>query len=101
EVTRHLIEGTNAQPAIITGGDHVQSNGLKYEGYKKAMTEADIEIDDSLVVVNESTYIGGVEAAAEIIQLEKRPKAVIVTTDEMDVGGIDGLQVLGIRVRDR
>src|SRR5699024_7238347 len=30
EVTRHLIEGTNAQPAIITGGDHVQSNGLKY-----------------------------------------------------------------------
>lgn len=100
EVTRHLIEGNNAQPAIITGGDHVQSNGLKYEGYKKAMSEADIEIDDALVVVNESTYIGGVEAAAEIIQLEKRPKAVFVTTDEMAVGVIHGLQDHGITVPD-
>src|SRR5699024_3198015 len=66
----------------------------------KAMTEADIEIDDSLVVVNESTYIGGVEAAAEIIQLEKRPKAVFVTTDEMAVGVIHGLQDHGITVPD-
>src|SRR5699024_10720405 len=71
-----------------------------YEGYKKAMTEADIEIDDSLVVVNESTYIGGVEAAAEIIQLENRPKAGFVTTDEMALGGSHGLQDHGVTVPD-
>src|SRR5699024_11621807 len=91
EVTRHLIEGTNAQPAIITGGDHVQSNGLKYEGYKIAMTEADIEIDDSLIVDNDFTYIEGVEEAGEIIQLEKRHKAVFVTKNKMVISVIHGL----------
>src|SRR5699024_10669776 len=100
EVTRQLIEGTNAQPAIITGGEHVQSKGLKDEGYKKAMTVEEIQIDDSLDVDTESTYVGGVDAAAEIIQLEKRPKAVSVTTDEMAVGVIHGLQDHGITVPD-
>src|SRR5699024_12701140 len=52
ELTRHLIEGTNAQPAIITGGDHLQSNGTKYEGYKKALIESVLEIDVSFDVVS-------------------------------------------------
>lgn len=100
EVTRHLIENIQAQPAIITGGEHVQSNGLKHIGYKKALEEAEIELDEQLVITNESTYNGGVEAAAELLQLDKRPQSVFVTTDEMAVGVIHGLQDHGIAVPD-
>src|SRR5699024_4354408 len=48
EATKQLIEDTSEQPALITGGEHIQSNGLKYEGYVQAVKDASIDMNDSL-----------------------------------------------------
>lgn len=100
EATKHLIDRISEQPALITGGEHVQSNGLKLKGYRRALEDAGIVFDEKHVFENETTYNGGIEAATELSQLENRPKAVFVTTDEMAVGVTHGLQDNNLRVPD-
>src|SRR5699024_1460641 len=56
EATKHLIETTKAQPALITGGEDIQNNGLKYQGYMRALKEANITIEESFVIESESGY---------------------------------------------
>jgi LacI family transcriptional regulator len=98
EVTKSLIERSKQQPVFITGSEHVQSNGLKYKGYLAALHDAAIKSDENLIIENESTYNGGMEAVTELLQVENRPNTVFVTTDEMAVGVIHGLQDSGIKV---
>lgn len=100
EATNDLISRINGQPAFIVGKEHVQSNGLKYNGYKQALKDAKIELDESLVINNEDTYNGGIEAAADLLKQDKRPNAVFVSTDEMAVGVIHGIQDAGLKVPD-
>ncbi len=99
EATKQLIEDTNTQPAFITGGEHIQSNGLKYDGYVRAVEDASFELDESLVIMNECTYNGGIEAVQELLaNVSERPKAIFVATDEMAVGVIHGIQDKGLHV---
>ncbi|MEI3613506.1 catabolite control protein A [Pseudogracilibacillus sp. SO30301A] len=99
EATKKLIEDTNAHPALITGGEHIQSNGLKYKGYVRALEESSIDFDESFVVENECTYNGGIEAVNELLNtLSSKPKSILVATDEMAVGVIHGIQDQGLHV---
>jgi len=99
EATKQLIEDTNEQPAFITGGEHIQSNGLKYKGYVQAIQDASIEFDEDLIVQNECTYNGGIESVNELLKkVSTRPKSIFVATDEMAVGVIHGIQDQGLHV---
>lgn len=98
EATKMLIESTNEQPALVTGNEFIQSNGLKYKGYVEAIEEASLEFDESLVIEEECTYNGGLLAVEALLEKGVKSKAIFVTTDEMAVGVIHGLQDKGIRV---
>lgn len=99
EATKHLIKTTKTQPALITGGEDIQNNGLKYQGYMRALKEANITIEESFVIESESSYYGGMEGVAELLKDESNlPKSILVTTDEMGVGVIHGIQDEGLSV---
>lgn len=98
EATKYLMESTKTQPAFVTGGEFVQSNGLKYEGYVQALKDASIELNDQLVIEEECTYNGGIAAVKKLLEGGNEPKSIFVATDEMAVGVIHGLQDEGIRV---
>jgi len=102
EVTTQLIQATNVQPAFITGGEHIQSNGLKHKGYIRALQDASIDQDDQLIITNECTYNGGIEAVKELLDKSSsnRPTSIFVATDEMAVGVIHGIQDAGLHVPD-
>lgn len=98
EATQQLINKGNNQPAIITGESHIQSNNLKYDGYFRALSEAGIEYDENLMFKNDANYNGGILAVEKLLTLSERPTSVFVTTDEMAVGVIHGIQDAGLRV---
>jgi len=98
EATSHLIRKNKQQPGFITGGEHIQANGLKYEGYVKALKDANIELDEKLVIYNDCTYNGGITAVQQLLRLSESPPSVFVATDEMAVGVIHGIQDEGLRV---
>lgn len=98
EAVKKLVEKDGKQPGFITGNDHIQSNGLKKNGYLKAVTEAGIDPTQELIFVSDCNYNGGIVAVNELLQLAEKPAAVFVTTDEMAVGVIHGIQDAGLRV---
>lgn len=100
EATKNLIERSKEQPILVTGGKHIQSNGLKYQGYERALKEANITLDESYIFMNETTYNGGMEAVAEIVEQGIKPSSIFVTTDEMGVGVIHALHDRNIKVPD-
>src|SRR5699024_11008128 len=76
EVTKNLIERSKELHVLITGNKHIQSNGLKYEGYERALKEANIPLDESYIFSNETTYNGGMEAVTEMLEQGKRTDSI-------------------------
>lgn len=97
EATKHLIETTKEQPAFVTGADTIQSNGLKMEGYLRALKDANITVDESLIVQDDSSYNGGMDGVDKLLDKGK-PSSIFVATDEMAVGVIHGIQDRGLHV---
>src|SRR5699024_9395002 len=63
-----------------------------------ALRDASIDVDESLIIEEETTYNGGISAVNKLLEQEKKPKGIFVATDEMAVGVIHSLQDGGLRV---
>ena len=62
----------------------------KLEGYKQALNDAGIEYNEKLVVEGDYTYDSGLEAIERILELDTKPTAILVGSDEMALGVIHG-----------
>ena len=70
----------------------------KRSGYEKALKEANIEIDDDLIVGVDNTYDDGHAAWEELCKLSNPPTAFFVGNDEIAIGLIHGVQDSGLNV---
>jgi len=98
--TTHLIERGNRRIATITGPRDMVAGTDRLTGYRDALTDASIEIDDGLIATGDFTQTGG-EAAKERL-LRDRPDldAVFCASDLMAVAALGVLQSAGRRVPD-
>ncbi len=81
--------------------DNAPKEGLvekRLFGYKKALEEVGIRIEDVPTYIGKTTRNSGLEIAAEILSLPKRPSAVISMSDIIAIGVIKGLMAQGVRV---
>ncbi|MBT2643998.1 catabolite control protein A [Bacillus sp. ISL-41] len=62
----------------------------KLEGYKRALKDAGIEYNEELVVEGDYTYDSGLEAIERILELNQKPTAILVGSDEMALGVVHG-----------
>lgn len=95
----HLVAHGHRNIAIITGPKNYRSATSRIEGYKKALADAGIEINEDYILDGDYTFEGGVRAAEKIIA---RPEvtAVFAGNDLMAYGAIKKLQENGVRVPD-
>ncbi|SDN54356.1 catabolite control protein A [Alkalicoccus daliensis] len=94
-----LIKQGHKRVAMLSGTLEDPINGYqKYSGYKKALQEADIELDDSLIVIGDYTYQSGLEAMNQLLEMKEKPSAVFASTDEMALGLIHGAQDAGYKI---
>ena len=66
-------------------------------GYRKALTNAGIELRPELEVNGRSTVEGGELAAAQLLSLPSRPTAIFVQSDEMAMGVLHTIRRAGLR----
>lgn len=98
EATRFLIAQGNKHPAFIYGHDDTRISQFKFEGYKRALKEYNVTLNEKFVVNVDYSYDSGTKAAAELLALKDRPTSVFVASDELGLGVIHGAQDLGFRV---
>lgn len=99
DAVRKLIGEGHTRIAMISGTLQDPANGYaRYQGYKRALEESGIALDESLVRVGNYRYESGIEAVQYFLELGERPTAVFAATDEMAIGAIHGIQDAGLSV---
>ncbi len=98
--TDHLLSlghrriGIIAEDATISGEERIK-------GYKKALENAGIEVDENLIItINEPTIEGAEVHAKELLNNAQKPTAIFGCNDILAIGSMLAAKGLGIRIPD-
>jgi len=96
EAVKKLIEHGHKRIAFVSGPFSSTINKEhKFVGYKKALEEAGIAIDEDLVVAAEDSYDSGMEDYETLDQLTDAPTAYFTGSDELAIGIMHAAQDAG------
>jgi LacI family transcriptional regulator len=96
--TGHLLELGHRRIAMLTGRPDLKSAQLREQGYRQALAQAGIAVDEDLVLVGE--YDAGVSQrqARQLLTGDRRPTAVFAANDMSAIATIETAAELGLRV---
>lgn len=72
----------------------------RYQGFKQALKDSGIKIQDDLIFETNFKASGGMKAAEELISKKKIPIAIVSANDMMAIGAIRVFKSRGIRIPD-
>ncbi|MEQ6388721.1 catabolite control protein A [Bacillaceae bacterium S4-13-58] len=98
DAVKYLVENGNKKIGFITGPIETAIDNEKYKGYQTALHEASIEVDEELIIQGDYSYDSGMEAVDQFFNLTNPPTAIFVSSDEMALGVIHGVQDRGLSV---
>ncbi|GEL07940.1 LacI family DNA-binding transcriptional regulator [Salisediminibacterium halotolerans] len=99
-VTEYLLLLGHEKIAFIGGNLDFVVTVDHMEGYRKALTNAGIDLRDEYVVFHEELQEGGQEAVIDLMSLAERPTALIVADDIMTFGVMRMLAEMEMSVPD-
>ncbi|ALX48380.1 catabolite control protein A [Lentibacillus amyloliquefaciens] len=98
EATSYLLGKEYEKIAFISGVDDTLINQQKYNGYLRALKEKNVSLNDDYILTGDYSYDSGLDASDQLLQMEDKPDAVFVSSDEMALGVIHGAQDKGYQV---
>jgi DNA-binding LacI/PurR family transcriptional regulator len=101
KATRLLIESGRKRIAYIKGTDAYQIGLNRFEGYKTALAESNMQMEESLIFSGNFKMDDGFEAARIFMQQQNPPDAIMAATDFMAMGALNYLNEHGISVPER
>ncbi len=96
--TRHLIDLGHRRIACITGPSDITPSAERVAGYRQALEEADIPVDERWILRGDFDYESGFRAAEIFFTLSPKPTAIFACNDLMAVGVISAAHRKGLRV---
>ncbi len=102
-LTKHLIEHGHKKIACISGPIIETSGKRRLEGYKNALNESGIEIDEALIKVSDWKILGGYNSTIELFKnyqhkKQNKPTAIFVGNSVMALGSLKAIRELKLRV---
>lgn len=99
--THHLIELGHRRIGCITGPSDLTLSAERVTGYRRALQEAGILVDESLIVKGNFQYETGYQAAQQFLARPTPPTAIFACNDLMAIGVINATIKQGWQVPDR
>ena len=99
-VTQHLLKLGHKRIAYFTGPPVAPWAHERFEGYRRALREAGLEVDDKLVFQAGSTIEDGTKAALQMVNENCHATAVQAVTDLVAVGCAETLIAQGLKIPD-
>jgi len=100
QAARFLIESGRKRIAYIKGTDAYQVGINRFEGYRRALEESNLPLDENLIFSGNFKMADGYDAAAFFMQQQNAPDAIMAVTDYMAMGALNYLNKHGILVPD-
>ncbi|MGD8167546.1 LacI family DNA-binding transcriptional regulator [Herbiconiux sp. P16] len=95
-----LLRHGHRRIGFITNSDDVPATRGRLAGYRKALADAGLDFDPTLVVAEQSETPGGYKAAVEVLGRPDRPTGMFCYNDRMAMGAYRAAAELGIRIPD-
>lgn len=110
------VQGTNYQGAIaameyllrlghrriayINGRPEIASAGIRLQGYRDALLNAGVELDESLILPGDFSTDTGRKRALQLLSLDNPPSAIFAANDQSAIGVFQAADELGVRIPD-
>ncbi|QEH18070.1 HTH-type transcriptional repressor PurR [Histophilus somni] len=98
--TKYLIDNGHKDIAIISGELKKTTAVMRYQGFKKAMQEANLAINPDWIMEGFFEPEDGYECMNKILVQDKLPTAVFCCNDVMALGAISAIGEKGLKVPD-
>ncbi len=93
--TEHLIKHGHRRIAFVGDRLHVYTTRLRYQGFRAALLEAGIPIDEQLIRVDALGAENSTAAMVELLESDARPTAVISANSRSTLGVVRALHLRG------
>jgi LacI family transcriptional regulator len=98
--TNYLLELGHRRIGFIGGRPDLESARLREAGFRKAMTEAKVGVDDALVRVGGYRTETAVGPAHDLLSRAERPTAVFAANDLSAIATMTAARALGLTIPD-
>lgn len=96
----HLLSLGHKRIACITGPENTSTSQERLAGYKKALEQAGIEVDEHFIEAGDYQIESGISATQKLLLQKDRPTAIFCFNDEMAIGSITLLKETGFKIPD-
>jgi DNA-binding LacI/PurR family transcriptional regulator len=98
--TRHLVELGHRRIAAIGGPSTLWSSRARVDGYRAAMLEAGLRVEDGLIRRDGFSVDGGRRQAMELLAMADRPTGIVTGNDAQAFGVLQAVRQFRLRVPD-
>jgi LacI family transcriptional regulator len=96
--TQHLLELGHMRVGFLAGRSDLESSRLREAGYRKALADAGIEVDEDLIRIGSYSRDGAHAPAMAMLSLPDRPTGIFAANDLSALGIIDVARQLDLEV---
>ena len=101
DATQALLTRGHRHIAFITGSLDSPTALARLAGYKEALRQAELPIDEQLIVAGKWTPASGAQAVTQLLAQRCAFSALIASNDDMAVGALKQLNAAGIAVPEQ
>lgn len=98
QATNYLLELGHTRIGCITGPSLLTPSAARVEGYRKALLENNLLVDDDLIVMGDFRAQSSYQATLELLEKKDPPTALFACNDMMAVGALHAADELGLKV---
>lgn len=98
ELVRHLTELGHRRIAVVSGRRNISTSVDRVAGYERALTEAGIEFDPSLVCYESFSLEAGYQRVRDLLSISPRPTAIFAANNFIAFGALRAIREANLRV---
>jgi LacI family transcriptional regulator len=98
EAMQHLLTLGHQRIGFVYGVAHQGMGSQRLEGYRSALNEAGLKVEESLIAYCGTTLQDGYDAARQLLGYRPRPTALLVINDLLALGALRAAADLSLRV---
>jgi LacI family transcriptional regulator len=99
-MTQHLLKLGHKRIVYLTGPQTAPWAHERFNGYRRALREAGLDVDDKLIFQSGSTIEDGTKAALQMLNESCNATAVQAVSDLVAIGCADALFSQGLKIPD-
>ena len=98
QATKHLIEQGCKRIAHFSVNRSMEIYRERFNGYKQALADYGLKLNESYVIKASNKVEGGIEAARKLLKLKTLPDALFSASDFLALGAIQVFKDMGIKI---